>query len=69
MLEVGTVLDGYCNGYFGRNYGRKTVVGLGDNWLVARDEDAGLMLAEFDSHEEMMAHVEQWIEGKTYYVS
>lgn len=59
-LEVGMILDGYCNGRFGRTYGHKTIVGFGDDWIVVRDEDGDLMVAKFDSHEEMIELVKKW---------
>lgn len=44
-LRVGAVLtdirgQGFCGGAFGRDsYGEKVVVGIGDNWVVALQED------------------------------
>ena len=37
-VAVGKVLDGFCDGAFGRDsYGEKLVVGLGSEWVVVRD--------------------------------
>lgn len=37
-LEVGDVLHGYCEGYFGRDsHFEKLVVAIGGDWVVARE--------------------------------
>jgi hypothetical protein len=42
LLPVGTVLYGYCNGYFGRDsYESKRVETVGADWVVARSEYNG----------------------------
>lgn len=44
-LRVGDILTdrenaGFCGGSFGRDsYGDKTIVGIGADWVVARQED------------------------------
>jgi hypothetical protein len=39
-LEIGDILYGYCDGYFGRDsYYRKVVIGLGGDWVVVRELD------------------------------
>lgn len=60
ILEKGAILNGYCNGYFGRDYGPKTVEGFGETWIVARCEQGDLRLAEFESYEDMLALVKEW---------
>jgi len=38
MIQVGDILKGFCNGWFGRDsYGDKRVEGVGKDWIVARD--------------------------------
>lgn len=38
MVRVGTVVYGYCNGFFGRDsYNDKRVEAVGADWVVARD--------------------------------
>jgi len=38
-VKVGSVLHGYCGGYFGRgSYDHKRVEAIGKGWLVARNE-------------------------------
>lgn len=39
QLRVGTMLYGFCNGFFGRDsYEDKRVESFGDDWILARDE-------------------------------
>lgn len=49
-IGVGTILYGFCNGYFGRDsYGDKRIVAMGkydgDRWVVV-SEDGHLFFAE-----------------------
>ena len=44
MLRVGTVIYGYCEGIFGRDYGPKRVEAIGSDWVVVRDEELGPQL-------------------------
>lgn len=53
-MTIGTVLYGFCNGYFGRDsYGEKTVVACGqsndDLWVVAREGQQLLFATGFDA--------------------
>ena len=42
MIRIGTVLYGYCGGYFGRDsYGPKRVEAMGADWVVAREMEDG----------------------------
>lgn len=42
MIRVGTMLYGFCGGYFGRDsYYDKRVEAVGADWVVAREEDNG----------------------------
>ena len=44
MLMVGDLLEGFCNGYFGRDfYGLKRVEAVGADWVVVRDEEDHLL--------------------------
>lgn len=71
MIYVGTILDGYCNGYFGRDsYGEKKIEAVGADWIVVREEHwiesknkciQSPDIAIFDSTEEMEQCVENWI--------
>jgi len=48
-FEVGEMLYGFCNGYFGRDsYEDKRVVAAGVDWIVCRDEDGNIHFATFD---------------------
>lgn len=65
QIFVGTILYGYCNGYFGRDsYGPKRVEGVGEDWLVARDNIGRLYFATFANHAEMLqaANDNNWFE-------
>lgn len=42
-VRVGTVLYGYCGGFFGRDsYEDKRVEALGADWVVARELETGV---------------------------
>ena len=38
MLRVGTILYGYCGGYFDHSYENKRIEAVGADWVVARDD-------------------------------
>ena len=41
-VRVGTIVYGFCGGYFGSDsYGDKRVEGVGADWVVAREMDTG----------------------------
>ena len=44
---IGITLYGYCDGFFGRDYGDKTIVYVGDDWCVVRLEDDTLAFTQF----------------------
>lgn len=45
-LWVGTLLYGFTGGYFGRDsYGPKRVEAVGRDWVIARDEMLGPVMA------------------------
>lgn len=61
--NVGTVLYGYCNGYFGRDsYGSKRIEAEGVDWIVARElsETAKPDFAIFDNPKEKQSCIERW---------
>ena len=37
MLRIGTLLYGYCGGYFGDSYDTKRIEAIGTDWVVARE--------------------------------
>lgn len=44
-LRVGDLLEGFCEGMFGRDsYGAKRVEGVGNGWVVAREVDSGTVV-------------------------
>ncbi len=49
LFEIGEILYGYCNGYFGRDsYEDKVVEAVGKDWVVCRDESGMIHFATFD---------------------
>lgn len=43
-LAVGDLLEGYCGGWFGRDwYGTKHVEAIGSDWVVARENGVALV--------------------------
>ena len=65
IIAVGTILYGYCNGYFGDTYDDKRVEAMGADWIVAREIDSAdnfPYFAEFDNG--IMAHkdtIKKWL--------
>lgn len=64
-LHIGMTLPGFCFGFFGRDsYWDKTVLGFGDEWIVAREESGRIVFAVFGyegSHFKTAADaVRQW---------
>jgi hypothetical protein len=42
VIRIGTVLYGFCGGYFARDlYGDKRVEAVGADWIVVREIDSG----------------------------
>lgn len=63
LIEPGDRIMGFCGGMFGRDsYGEKTVVAVGRDWIVAREEDGTVVLATGeDVHERVdESKDEQW---------
>lgn len=63
ILPVGTMLYGFCNGYFGRDsYGNKRVEAVGADWLVARgvDGDPGEVEFCYFNHPVSPGLIEMW---------
>lgn len=57
---IGKILPGYCNGYFGRTYTSKVIEAVGNDWVVARD-DNGVYLAEFRDREHLESQLKEWL--------
>ena len=61
-IEIGTLLNGYCNGFFGRDsYGEKRIEGSGVDWVVVREEDGKPNFASFDSLEDRNYYIDVWV--------
>ncbi|NCB03591.1 MAG: hypothetical protein EOM67_15780 [Spirochaetia bacterium] len=60
--NIGKVLYGYCNGYFGRDsYSDKVIIAEGDLWVVAMPEYGKYPdTACFDSVEEKNKRIKEW---------
>lgn len=57
QILVGTILKGFCNGYFGRDsYDTKRVEAVGVDWVVARVVDEGFVVLAVGErvHEELL---------------
>jgi hypothetical protein len=65
MSNVGRVLHGYCNGYFGRDsYDDKRIEAEGYDWLVVRDSAGRPDFADFKDSTDKQAHIEEWAQQK-----
>ena len=66
MSNIGKILKGFCNGYFGRDsYGDKIVEAEGHDWIVAREEGL-IVLATFTDETEKNEFIEKWVNGDNW---
>ena len=62
VKNIGKVLKGYCNGYFGRDsYGDKTIEAEGIDWIVVRCENGKVDFTSFNSSEDKQIKINQWL--------
>lgn len=61
-MNVGRVVRGFCEGYFGRDhYHDARIEAEGHDWIVVRALDGGTVeLATFQDADEQAACVERW---------
>ncbi len=59
-MYVGMELYGRCNGYFGDSYPDKRIEAFGLDWIIAREYDGSVVVALFDSVDEMERMVSEW---------
>ena len=60
MIYIGTVLYGYCEGYFGRDsYADKRIEAFGADWIVVREESGKPDFVSFNTNEEMRMFVDK----------
>jgi len=59
-VEIGTLLYGYCNGFFGESDGEKRVEGSGVDWVVVREENGEPNCAFFNSVEDRDYYINLW---------
>ena len=61
MIGVGTILYGYCDGFFGRDsYSNKRIEAVGADWVVARSMSYDKYIPEFATFED--GYKEQMLE-------
>ena len=63
MSNVGRMIYGFCNGYFGRDsYRDKRIEAEGVDWLVARglDEDDEPEFAHFEYRSHKQEMIDEW---------
>jgi len=68
VICIGTLLHGYCNGFFpGDNGEPKVIEMIGPDWVVVRDSNDRPLFASFHrrKHSEMISMLEEWaqVEG------
>jgi len=62
-IKIGTLLNGYCNGFFGRDsYGEKRVEATGADWVVVREENGEPNCAFFKSVGDRDYYINLWLE-------
>ncbi len=60
-VQVGSILHGYCNGFFGRDaYDESRVEAMGVDWIVVRKENGNPNFACFATQDEMDRCLEAW---------
>lgn len=61
MTNIGRVIYGYCNGYFGRDsYSDKRIEAEGFDWIVARERNNSLVFTTFPNSREKQALIDDW---------
>ncbi|ASR79899.1 hypothetical protein JANET_276 [Bacillus phage Janet] len=64
---VGIKINGFCNGYFGRDdYDDKIIIASGSDWIVALDDKGNNCFASFDDGEEMEENILKWSNDESY---
>ena len=62
-LRVGTLLEGFCGGAFGRDsYEDKRVEAIGADWVVAREVSSGKIVFYDDTPESLLRLLEAFSE-------
>lgn len=62
-IRVGTMLYGFCNGFFGRDsYSNKRVEAVGADWVVVREENGNPNFADFSqwNAQDVLEMIEKW---------
>jgi hypothetical protein len=62
IIRVGSVLYGFCGGYFGRDsYSDKRVEAIGADWIVARDKRGEPVFAISDTGIDLMDELSEYL--------
>ena len=66
MYNVGKVIYGFCNGFFGRDdYENKIIIAEGDNWIVCKycDDLASyrVTFASFNNADQKQLFINAWM--------
>ena len=62
MSNIGKILKGFCNGYFGRDsYSNKRIEAEGIDWIVVRYDSGDVAFTTFHSIEDKQIKINQWI--------
>lgn len=65
MISTGTMLKGFCRGYFGRDsYEDKIVEATGVDWIVAREVDSGKVVFTNTSPKELRKELDSLNTGE-----
>lgn len=60
---IGMKLKGFCGGFFGRDsYGDKRIEAVGNDWIVAREENGEPVFATFVSGRHRDGLLAEWSE-------
>lgn len=63
MINVGKIIKGFCDGYFGKSHNTKIVECEGKDWVVARDLVLSIpTFATFSDEIEKDTKIEMWID-------
>lgn len=64
MSNIGRLIFGFCNGFFGRDdYATKIIIFETDTAIVCRyldEDDNYITVANFDSREEKQKYIDDW---------
>lgn len=68
-MNIGKLIFGYCNGYFGDDYATKIIIFETATAIVCRylnEDDNYITVANFDSIEEKQERINEWSKKPDY---